>query len=171
MSGYIYLEIDFQTDAKTKGLHIMFNRFRSSSISQTMTAIKRHYAARSTGGSAAPYTPYTPHTPYMGKPPAPTIALTLTGPNTITRGDMATYTASITPAGLTLGAPLTFKWTYTTTVRDDRDAVSITESIDATSQKPQTTTWSGIMVSRGTLEVSTTVNGTKLAQTIGRDGE
>ena len=145
----------------------MFNRFRSSSISQTMTAIKRHYAARSTGGSAAPYTPYTPHTPYMGKPPAPTIALTLTGPNTITRGDMATYTASITPAGLTLGAPLTFKWTYTTTVRDDRDAVSITESIDATSQKPQTTTWSGIMVSRGTLEVSTTVNGTKLAQTMG----
>ena len=91
------------------------------------------------------------------------VSLTLTGSDTVTRGDMATYTASITPEGLTLNDTLTFNWTYTTTVRDGRDAVSITESIDATAQ---TTTWSGAMVSSGTLEVRTTVNGTELAQTM-----
>ena len=74
------------------------------------------------------------------------VSLTLTGSDTVTRGDMATYTASITPEGLTLNDTLTFNWTYTTTVRDGRDAVSITESIDATAQ---TTTWSGAMVSSG----------------------
>ncbi|MDE0504075.1 MAG: PKD domain-containing protein, partial [Candidatus Poribacteria bacterium] len=133
----------------------MSNRFQHSSLSQTMTAIKRHYAARSTGRSGTPYTPYTPP-----------VVLTLTGPDTITRGDAATYTASITPKGLTLDATPTFNWKYTTTVRKDRDPVSITESIDATSENPKTTAWSGTMVSGGTLEVSTTVNGTKLVQTM-----
>ena len=74
--------------------------------------------------------------------------------------------ASITPAGLTLDTTPTFKWKYTATVRVDRDPVSITESIDATAQNPQMTTWSGTMVSGGTLEVRTTVNGTELVQTM-----
>ncbi len=91
------------------------------------------------------------------------LSLTLTGSDTVTRGDTATYTASITPEGLTLNDTLTFNWTYTTTVRHGRDPVSITESIDATAQ---TTTWSGAMVSSGTLEVRTTVNGTELVQTM-----
>ena len=93
-------------------------------------------------------------------------SLTLTGPDTVTRGDTTTYTASITPAGLTLDTTPTFKWKYTATVRVDRDPVSITESIDATAQNPQTTTWSGTMVSGGTLEVRTTVNGTEYVQTL-----
>ena len=94
------------------------------------------------------------------------LPLTLTGPDTVTRGDTATYTASITPAGLTLDTTLTFNWKYTSTVRGDRDTVSITESIDATSQNPQMTTWSGTMVSDGTLEVRTTVNDTEYVKTM-----
>ena len=140
----------------------MFNRFQGSSLSQTMAQMRRRYNTRSAGGSTTPYTPYTPGE----MPPAPTVALTLTGPDTVTRGDSATYTARITPAGLSLDTTLTFEWKYTTTVRDDRDAVSITESIDATSENPQITTWSGTMVSGGTLEARTTVNGTELVQTM-----
>ena len=124
--------------------------------------MRRRYNTRSAGGSTTPYTPYTPGE----MPPAPTVALTLTGPDTVTRGDSATYTARITPAGLSLDTTLTFEWKYTTTVRDDRDAVSITERIDATSENPQSAAWSGTMVSGGTLEVRTTVNGTKLVQTM-----
>ena len=98
----------------------------------------------------------------VSEPPS----LTLTGPDTVTRGDTATYTASITPEGLTLDTTPTFKWKYTATVRSDRDTVSITESINATAQNPQTTTWSGTMVSGGTIEVRTTVNGTEYVQTM-----
>ena len=94
------------------------------------------------------------------------LSLTLTGSDTVTRGDTAAYMASITPAGLTLDTTPTFKWKYTATVRVDRDPVSITESINATAQNPQTTTWSGTMVSGGTLEVRTTVNGTEYVQTL-----
>ena len=96
----------------------------------------------------------------------PAVALTLTGPDTVTRGDSTTYSATITPAGLTLDATPTFKWKYTATVRSDRDTVSITENINATAQNPQSTTWSGTMVGGGTLEVRTTVNGTEYVQTM-----
>ena len=94
------------------------------------------------------------------------LPLTLTGPDTVIRGDTATYTASIASAGLTLDDTPTFNWKYTSTVRGDRDTVSITEGIDATSQNPQMTTWSGTMVSGGTLEVRTTVNDTEYVKTM-----
>ena len=224
----------------------MFNRFQSTSLSQTMGRMRRRYNSKSSGGSAAPRTPYTPSgmppvadagddqtvdvdtdvtfdgsgsrahagrtitsyswnfgsdaTPATGTGVSPSctystpgektvtltvtdsggdtdsdtmtvtvsepIVLTLTGPDTVTRGDATRYTASITPAGLTLDTTPTFKWKYTTTVRTDRDTVRITENIDATAQNPQTTTWSGTMVSGGTLEVRTTVNGTEYVQTM-----
>ena len=94
----------------------------------------------------------------------PDVVLTLTGPDTVTRGDTTTYTASITPAGLTLDATPTFNWKYTDDIRGY--AVRITESINATSQNPQTTTWSGTMVKSGTLEVRTTVNETEYVQSM-----
>ena len=95
---------------------------------------------------------------------APPVALTLTGPDTVIRGDSTTYSASITPAGLTLDTTPTFHWTYTADIRGH--AVRITESINATAQNPQTTTWSGTMVKSGTMEVRATVNGTEYVQTV-----
>ena len=92
------------------------------------------------------------------------ISLTLTGPDTVTRGDATRYTASIIPADLTLDATPTFNWKYTADIRGN--TVRVTERIGATSQNPQTTTWSGTMVSGGTLEVRTTVNGTEYVQTM-----
>ena len=92
------------------------------------------------------------------------IVLTLTGPDTVTRGDTTTYTAKIIPAGLTLDATPTFNWKYTADIRGN--TVRITESINATAQNPQTTSWSGTMVKSGTLEVRTTVNGTEYVQTV-----
>ena len=94
------------------------------------------------------------------------LPLTLTGPNTVTRGDTATFTASIDSADVTLDTTPTFDWKYTSTVRGDRNTVSITESIGATSQNPPMTTWSGTMVSGGTLEVRTTVNDTEYVKTM-----
>ena len=91
-------------------------------------------------------------------------SLTLIGPDTVTRGDTTTYTAKIIPAGLTLDATPTFNWKYTADIRGN--TVRITESINATAQNPQTTTWSGTMVKSGTLEVRTTVNGTEYVQTV-----
>ena len=128
------------------------NNSRHTSLTRTMAQMRHRYNARSGGGNAAPRTPYTP-----------AVVLTLTGPDTVTRGDTATYTASITPSGLSPDTTLTFEWKYTATVRIDRDPVCITESIDATSQNPQTTTWSGTMVAGGTVEVSATVNDKKYA--------
>lgn len=152
------------------------NNSRRTSLGQTMAQMRRRYAARSSGGSAAPYAPYTGEMPVenpgddqMVEPP--NVVLTLTGPDTVTRGRRATYTASITTEEPTLDS-FTFNWTYTTTVREGQDPELIEESIDAPPQdpddpqNPQTTTWSGTMVSDGTLEVSVTVNGRNLVQTM-----
>ena len=96
-----------------------------------------------------------------------TAGLTLTGPDDVTRGDTATYTASITPEGLTLDTTPTFKWKYTSIVfRSNRDSVTITENISATSENSQSAAWSGAMVVGVTLEVRTTVNDTEYTQTL-----
>ena len=92
------------------------------------------------------------------------ISLTLTGPDTVTRGDATRYTASITPEGLTLDTTPTFNWKYTADIGGN--TVRVTERIGATSQNPQSATWSGTMVKSGTLEVRTTVNGTEYVQAL-----
>ena len=96
--------------------------------------------------------------------PAPDIALELSGPDTITRGESGTYTASITPANLSLGPLPTFRWKYTATV--ERATTHIRKNITPTTQTPQSTTWSGAMIESGTLEVRVTVNNQQLTQAL-----
>ena len=74
------------------------------------------------------------------------IELTLKGPATVTRGEEATYTATVEPAGL----EPTFTWEFTDA---EGDGPPISEDTGTTN------TWSGQMVVSGIIEVTATVNG------------
>ena len=74
------------------------------------------------------------------------IELTLEGPATVTRGEEATYTATVEPAGL----EPTFTWEFTDA---EGDGPPISEDTGTTN------TWSGQMVVSGTIKVTATING------------
>ena len=98
--------------------------------------------------------------------PAPIVALELSGPDSITRGEIGTYTATITPANLSPTRTFTFRWKYTTSILYD-GATEIRKDITATSTNRKSTTWSGEMVKSGTLHVHVIyATGVRLEQTM-----
>ena len=94
----------------------------------------------------------------------PPVVLTLTGPDTVTKGNTATYTASITPANLPFDPNPTFRWKYTADIQGEK--VSVTENKIATDEMPQRTTWTMKMANSGTLEVKTTDDGKDYVRTM-----
>ncbi len=76
------------------------------------------------------------------------IELTLESPATVTRGETATYTATVKPDGL----EPTFTWEFTEE-HEGEDGPPISEDTGTTN------TWSGQMVVSGTITVTATVNG------------
>ena len=120
-----------------------------------MAQIRRRYTARSSGGSDTPYNGYTP--PTSGTPDETVIELTLVGHDSVTRGDTATFTATVLPRDLS-PAP-TFDWTSRTTTMSGKSVV-IQENTGPTNK------WSGIMVRDSTIEVTMTVNGKKFSRTM-----
>lgn len=132
------------------------NKSRQTSLGQTMAQMRRRYQTRSTGGSGTPYNGYVP--PTSGTPDETVIELTLDGEDSVTRGERATFTATVSPSNLNP----TFNWTSVTEFTKSVRRFITHEETTITENTGPTPTWSGIMVSSSTIEVTATVNNTKV---------
>ncbi len=131
------------------------NNSRRTSLGQTMAQMRQQYQARSAQSNAGRYSPSSPSPPSSPYSPPSNIKLTLVGPNSVTRGDTATFIVTVHPSELS-PAP---KYKWESTIRHGKKEITISKDSNASS------TWEGIIVISSSIKVTVTINEQEFTRT------